>query len=429
MTGAEADGVSGPARASVLRAEAVAAQETSRARGALRTAALIGAAFFIIGGPPLDLVVEALLYPEAALSVVFAWRAVGVAGLLALAVATRRDGRPFAFYRNFAVAVLTLTGAVLGAVASELGGLGGPYALGYLFIVSGAAIMLPSPWRTSFVLVGPAFVALLAALLIGVANHETYRGQLASPPTLASFGVEVSLLLTLAAFSIIGADRQWRVIRQLTDARRFGRYRLERRLGAGGMNEVWLARDAAIGRSVALKVLRVTDSRDDRFARFEREAQLTARLASPHTVRVLDYGQNPLDGSAWIAMERLEGLDLAALLAEVGALGVPRAVHLARQAALSLAEAHGAGLVHRDLKPANLFICKNDPTPDWLKVIDFGIARDARSTVPSLTQTGFVIGTPAFMAPEQMMGQPATPAADVYALGACIHAMLARLGP
>ncbi len=409
------------------RAEALATRRVAQTRRMVWTAAVIGATVFI-GFGAVDVAIHEVLFPEGSLGTALAWRAVGLLGLVFIVASTRLEGRPLSFYRGATSAGLTLTALSLGFIGSELGGLQGPNAIGILFIVAGATSMLPSPWRSSLLLIGPSFIAMFAGLLSGVALHDIYAPQLRAPETLAAFGLDVLMFLSLGAFSVLGADRQWRIANQLDDARRLGRYRLESRLGAGGMNEVWLARDVLARREVALKLLRGGDTDEARLARFEREAQLTARLASPHTVRILDFGTSPIDGTAWIAMERLEGCDLAELLAHEGPLDVRRAVHLGLHAATSLAEAHASGLIHRDLKPANLFVCSRDPEKDWLKVIDFGIARDLRQPQASLTQTGFIIGTPAYMAPELLLGQHASPRSDVYALGACLHAMLTGVG-
>jgi hypothetical protein len=409
------------------RAEALATRRVAQTRAMTWTAAVIGAGIFLSFGA-VDVALHAVLYPEGSLLAALVWRAVGMVGLVAIVAATRLEGRPVTFYHRATSGGLALTGLALGVIGSELGGLEGPNAIGVLFIVAGTTSMLPSPWRVSLSLIGPSFVAMFAGLLVGVATHEAYAPQLGSAAALTAFGFDVLMFVSLSAFSVVGADRQWRTNAQLADARRLGRYRLESRLGAGGMNEVWLARELGTQRPVALKLLRGADSDEGRLARFEREAQLTSRLGSPHTVRILDFGTNPIDGSAWIAMEKLDGRDLAELIANEGALEVARVLRLARHAALSLAEAHAAGLVHRDIKPANLFVCDRNPERDWLKVIDFGIARDVRTPQASLTQTGFIIGTPAYMAPEQLLGQPATPRSDVYALGACLHAMLTGLG-
>lgn len=196
-----------------------------------------------------------------------------------------------------------------------------------------------------------------------------------------------------------------------------GRYRLQNKLGEGGMAEVWLALDEFLERPVAVKRLRAEFAHDETFLRrFNREAKLVAKLNSPHIVQIYDVA---ISGEArFIAMEYVEGQDLNALLEEEAPLLPERALRLLRDIADGIAEAHEAGLVHRDLKPANVLISKRGQ----VKITDFGIARDPSRT--ALTAPGLVWGTSYYMAPEQVMGKPPTPAMDVYALGVLLFEML-----
>jgi eukaryotic-like serine/threonine-protein kinase len=190
------------------------------------------------------------------------------------------------------------------------------------------------------------------------------------------------------------------------------RYRLERRLGNGGMASVYLAQDPRLGRQVAVKLL-AENLADDREARrrFEREARLAARLDHPNVVQVFDVGEE--DGRPFIVMEHVDGGTLADLIGRRGRSGSrERRLDLFRQACAGLAHAHGQGLVHRDVKPQNLLLRREDGR---LKVADFGIARAAEEA--AVTQTGRVLGTMPYMAPEQLEGRDPTPATDVYGLG------------
>ena len=197
-----------------------------------------------------------------------------------------------------------------------------------------------------------------------------------------------------------------------------GRYRLGQPLGHGGMAAVYLARDEELDRAVAVKLLAENLAGDVALRkRFLREARLAARLSHPNVVSVYDAGETE-DGRPYIVMEHVEGVTLADLLRERGRLPAAEAVALAVQACRGLAHAHAAGLVHRDVKPQNLLL-RPDGT---LKVADFGIARAAETT--ALTQTGTVLGTAAYLSPEQATGEVVTSAADVYALGAVLYELL-----
>jgi len=185
---------------------------------------------------------------------------------------------------------------------------------------------------------------------------------------------------------------------------------------------VYLARDSELDRPVAVKLLAENAAADDGLReRFVREARLAARLSHPNIVSVFDAGED--GGRPYIVMEQVEGETLAELLAGRGRLPADEARGLALQAARGLAHAHAAGLVHRDIKPQNLLL-RDEGT---LKIADFGIARAAEGT--ALTQAGTVLGTAAYLAPEQALGEQATPAADVYSLGAVLYELLTGKPP
>jgi len=202
-----------------------------------------------------------------------------------------------------------------------------------------------------------------------------------------------------------------------------GRYRLERPLGHGGMATVHLARDTELDRLVAVKLLAEDLDRDETFrTRFLREARLAARLSHPNVVKVYDVGESD-DGRRYIVMEHVDGASLAEVVADRGRLAPDEAAALAIQACHGLAHAHAHGLVHRDVKPQNLLL-REDGT---LKVADFGIARGAEAR--ALTQAGTVLGTAAYLSPEQAAGEEVTSAADVYSLGAVLYELLTGRPP
>ena len=188
------------------------------------------------------------------------------------------------------------------------------------------------------------------------------------------------------------------------------RYALEERVAVGGMGEVWRARDVVLDRRVAVKVLKAEYAIDPRFLdRFRAEAKHAASLSHPGIASVFDYGE--IGEMAFLVMEYVDGEPLSGLLARTGRLPADRTLDLVGQAALALQAAHDAGVVHRDVKPGNLLV-----RPDGVvKVTDFGIARVVDSA--PVTQTGMVVGTAAYLSPEQAAGKPVTPASDVYSLG------------
>jgi hypothetical protein len=197
------------------------------------------------------------------------------------------------------------------------------------------------------------------------------------------------------------------------------RYELREPIGRGGMGEVWIGYDLVLHREVALKVLDTSGTPDsDAAGRFRHEATAAAALTHPHVVTIHDAGIE--DHVAYLVMELLPGPTVADLLRERGRLPVDLAVGLARQAAEGLAAVHRVGVVHRDVKPSNLMLDGHDR----LKVVDFGIARLVEATTSQITATGTVVGSAAFLSPEQAQGDPATPASDQYALGCVLMAML-----
>ncbi len=197
-----------------------------------------------------------------------------------------------------------------------------------------------------------------------------------------------------------------------------GRYRIEALVGQGGFGVVYRATQLAIGRTVALKMLLPSaDASASGRGRFEQEAVLAQRLEHPNTVRLYDFGEAE-DGQPFIAWEFLKGRGLDEALRQSGPFPPARVARVAAQVLKSLMEAHGAGIIHRDIKPSNVFLCDFHGEADFVKVLDFGIAKSTRSRAPSpLTAAGTSVGTPAYMAPEQLFGGEIGPGTDLYALG------------
>jgi serine/threonine-protein kinase len=234
------------------------------------------------------------------------------------------------------------------------------------------------------------------------------------------------------AMAVYGSHKIAQLRRQALEARKLGQYRLKHRLGSGGMGEVWLAEHQLLKRPCAIKLIRNELIGDPAtLSRFQREVQATAMLAHPNTIRIYDYGVAD-DGTFYYTMEYLSGLTLLALVAEGGPLHPARAVYLLRQACSALREAHALGLIHRDLKPGNFIVSQLGGIPDVLKLLDFGLVRDApgESGHEPLSLHGYVIGTPAYLSPEQARGQRELDArSDIYSLGAVGYFLLAGRPP
>jgi hypothetical protein len=202
-----------------------------------------------------------------------------------------------------------------------------------------------------------------------------------------------------------------------------GRYWLESRVAAGGMGEVWRARDTLLDRIVAVKLLRPEYADSPEFRdRLRFEGRHAGLLSHPGVVQVHDYDDGSADGVPYLVMEYVGGPSLAAVLRAEGTLSPGRVLGLVAQAAAALACAHAAGIVHRDMKPGNVLV-----DGDQVKITDFGIAR-AVDAVP-ITRTGLVIGTPAYLSPEQVAGQAATPLSDLYGLGVIAYECLTGRPP
>jgi serine/threonine-protein kinase len=242
--------------------------------------------------------------------------------------------------------------------------------------------------------------------------------------------VQVSVHSAFAVlFAYTGARLVYGLGREVTAAREMGSYRLVERLGQGGMGEVWRAQHRMLARAAAIKLIRGSGSQAasiEARRRFEREAQAIALLRSPHTVELFDFGVSA-DGEFYYVMELLDGLDADTLVRRAGPVPPERAIHLLRQVCHSLSEAQSRGLVHRDIKPANIFVCQYGEDYDFVKVLDFGIAKTASGGMgpePALTQVNVVHGTPAFMAPEQALGGSVDARTDIYATGCVAYWLL-----
>jgi hypothetical protein len=234
-----------------------------------------------------------------------------------------------------------------------------------------------------------------------------------------------------AALAVVPAQIIGRLGREVRAARELGSYQLGERLGVGGMGEVYHARHRLLARPVAIKLVRPelvgdVDVALEAMTRFEREAQATARMRSPHTIQVYDCGVTD-EGVFYYVMELLEGYDLDQLVRTFGPQPPARVVHVLRQVCDSLAEAHAQQLIHRDIKPANVHLCRYGRRDDFVKLLDFGLVKHAGTTDPgeSAIDGRHVTGTPSYMAPEQALRtRPVDGRTDLYGVGCVAYWLL-----
>ena len=240
-----------------------------------------------------------------------------------------------------------------------------------------------------------------------------------------AFGVVFGALVIAAVAALASALKMLQLKSELGDGRRLGAYVLGRRIGEGGMANIYLARHDLLKRPTAVKLLKPARATDEMIARFEREAQLASSLAHPNTVEIFDYGRTR-DGLFYYAMEYLDGVTAADLVTRGGHVPVARAVYLLRQVCAGLAEAHAKGLVHRDVKPENLLVCRRGGEYDVVKILDFGMVKNIASPHSrDLTRGLRILGTPLYMAPERLNNPADVDArADIYAVGAVAYFLL-----
>jgi serine/threonine protein kinase len=206
-----------------------------------------------------------------------------------------------------------------------------------------------------------------------------------------------------------------------------GKFLIEKLLGVGGMGKVYMATQLSLDKTVCVKVLRSTMMADETLVgRFHREARAASRLNHPNSITVIDFGQDKKGGSLYLAMEFVPGKDLGKVIHNERPLSEKRIVNIMDQVLSALADAHAAGIVHRDLKPENIMVTDLRGTKDFVKVLDFGIAKiqEGPANEPGLTQVGMVCGTPEYMSPEQARGEVLDARSDVYAAGVILYQMV-----
>ena len=310
-------------------------------------------------------------------------------------------------------------------MAIPLGGIVSPYMHGISIALLVRAVVIPDQWRRAlpvFAAIGLAFPAVMGSHLL----MQAPGGAVMDRGLLVGFVANYVFVIGSAAIGLVSSHLSWAARQQLYRARRLGRYRLQAPIGRGGMGEVWLAWDVSLKRNVALKLMRSGGSPDpESLLRFEREAQAASQLRIPHSVQIYDFGASD-DGIHYIAMEYLSGMDLETMVNRYGPLRPDRVVWFARQICDSLEEAHAAGVIHRDVKPSNLFVTRVGGRPDFLKLLDFGLARlrPIEGVDVYRSQAGMVHGTPVYMPPELWEGTDADERSDIYAVGVTLYFLL-----
>ncbi len=333
-------------------------------------------------------------------------------------------------FRALDVGLFSVMAVLVALLASLSGGIESAIALGILLLMLVRAGLLAEPWRQGLLPFLLMWLAYPLVMAVATLADDGAADQLREGRNLALFASHNLFLCIGAGMGTLLGHVVHSVRHEAYEAGVLGRYTLKRRLGVGGMGEVWIAHHRTLRQDVALKVLRPElGSSDQAVARFEREVMATTRLTHPNTIRVMDHGVTD-DGLWYYAMELLAGCDLGQLIRDEGAQPPERVIRLVRQACGSLAEAHAMGFVHRDIKPANLFLASLGGVEDVVKVLDFGIAKVSRDLEDTrLTRDDAVAGTPLYVAPEAIRGDEVDARSDVYSLGCVMYTLLAGREP
>ena len=294
-----------------------------------------------------------------------------------------------------------------------------------MYLAIRAALIPSSPRRTIIitVLVGLPKILLSSILVPAVGGGLAWRaansGAFPWLPTTSIMEWTIATITCTVISRVIYGLRA-----EVREARRFGQYVLERKIGEGAMGVVYRATHAMLRRPAAIKLLLKDRASEADLVRFEREVQLTSRLVHPNTISIFDYGRTA-EGVFYYVMEYLDGLDLQRLVDRYGPVEPARAIHILAQISGALAEAHALGLIHRDIKPANIVLTERPDEADVVKVVDFGLVKNFGGNLVESAASEAFTGTPLYMAPEAIT-QPATidGRSDLYAVGAVAYFLL-----
>lgn len=291
-----------------------------------------------------------------------------------------------------------------------------------MFLAIRAAVIPSSPRRTIIItgMVGALKILLSSGLAPAVGGGLAWRAadSAAFPATSIMMWTIATLTCTVTSRVIYGLRAEVR------EARRFGQYVLERKIGEGAMGVVYRATHAMLRRPAAIKLLLKDRASEADLVRFEREVQLTSRLVHPNTISIFDYGRTA-EGTFYYVMEYLDGLDLQRLVDQYGPIDPARAIHILVQISGALAEAHALGLIHRDIKPANVVLTDRPDEADVVKVLDFGLVKTFGGNLAESAAGDAITGTPLYMAPEAITHPDTIDGrSDLYAVGAVAYFLL-----
>ncbi len=323
---------------------------------------------------------------------------------------------------------------VLGISSNAIFYAADPYFAVSLILFLTAAFL---PWRTgNQVALGalatlwyPALQLLLWTSLPEARAYWSAQGGVATFRHHLIWGV--TGMAIMAGASVVVSQTLYSLRRTAFKAERLGNYLIHKELARGGMGQVFLAQHALLCRPTAVKVMRASDQEQQTaLARFEREIRVSATLTHPNTITIYDVGRTP-DRSLYYAMEYLEGVDLQQLVERFGPVPPERTIYLLKQACGSLSEAHSRNIIHRDIKPSNIFLTRRGDIYDFVKVLDFGLAKQIEDGgAPTITKSGVLFGTPRYVAPEMVYGNEKVDGrADIYCLGAVAYWMLTGQPP
>lgn len=292
-------------------------------------------------------------------------------------------------------------------------------------------MFIPNSWRRAMAAVFP--MAAIPSLLVVVLRllHPEVEELVPQIGMFAQESDDVLMLFLGAICAVLGTQIINSLRTEAFHAKKFGRYRLRRKIGSGGMGDVYLAEHRLLKRECAVKLIRPEKAGEpEALARFEREVRTTAHLSHPNTIDIYDYGTTE-DGAFFYVMEFLPGMDLGELVDRFGPLPPERVIHLLRQVCGALTEAHDVGFIHRDIKPGNIFCTCRGGMYDVAKLLDFGLVRtNATKQDMRLTRPGSVAGSPLYMSPEQALNDAVTDArGDIYSLGAVAYYLLTGHAP